>query len=104
MEIHYTGVLIAVCTFLIIGIFHPVVIKMEYHTGTKYWWVLLLLGVAAVAAALLVAHVVASSLLGVLGASLLWSIGELKEQRERVRKGWFPMNPKRKGEYGDKAG
>ncbi|MBQ5683504.1 MAG: DUF4491 family protein, partial [Peptococcaceae bacterium] len=25
-----------------------------------------------------------------------WSIGELKEQRERVEKGWFPKNPNRK--------
>ena len=26
-------------------------------------------------------------------------IGEVFHQRERVRKGWFPMNPKRKGDY-----
>ena len=25
-----------------------------------------------------------------------WSIKEVFEQRERVRKGWFPKNPKRK--------
>jgi hypothetical protein len=25
----------------------------------------------------------------------LWSIKELKEQRRRVKKGWFPQNPKR---------
>jgi hypothetical protein len=35
-------------------------------------------------------------LLAVWGASSLWSIGELFEQRERVAKGWFPKNPKRK--------
>ena len=34
--------------------------------------------------------------LAVWGASSLWSIGELFEQRERVAKGWFPKNPKRK--------
>jgi hypothetical protein len=41
MEIYYTGVIIAVSTFLIIGLFHPIVIKVEYHTGTRYWWVFL---------------------------------------------------------------
>ncbi len=37
--------------------------------------------------------------LGILGFSLLWSIGELFHQKKRVEKGWFPMNPKRKEEY-----
>ena len=37
-----------------------------------------------------------TALLAVWGASSLWSIGELFEQRERVAKGWFPKNPKRK--------
>ena len=37
-----------------------------------------------------------STLLAVWGASSLWSIGELFEQRGRVAKGWFPANPNRK--------
>lgn len=92
---YFTGIIIAVSTFLIIGIFHPIVIKVEYYWGTRYWWIFLLLGIAAIVAALFVANVIASALLGVLGASLLWSIGELFEQRKRVEKGWFPKNPKR---------
>ncbi len=35
MEVYYTGVIIAVSTFLIIGIFHPIVMKTEYYTGTR---------------------------------------------------------------------
>lgn len=31
MEVYYTGVIIAVSTFLIIGIFHPIVMKTEYY-------------------------------------------------------------------------
>jgi len=96
---YFTGIIIAVSTFLIIGMCHPLVIKTEYYTGTRLWWVFLLLGVAAIGAALFVENVVASSLLGVAGASFLWSIGELFEQRKRVLKGWFPMNPKRKADY-----
>ena len=54
-----TGLAIGVSAFIIIGIFHPIVIKTEYYTGTRLW------------------------------------CKELFEQRERVRKGWFPKNPKR---------
>lgn len=96
---YFTGIIIAVSTFLIIGMCHPLVIKTEYYTGTRLWWVFLILGVAALVAALFVQHVVLSSLLGVVGASLLWSIGELFEQVKRVKRGWFPMNPKRRKEY-----
>lgn len=96
---YFTGIIIAVSTFLIIGIFHPIVIKTEYYTGTRFWWLFLIAGIAAVTAALFVENIIVSSILGVLGASCLWSIGELFEQKERVRKGWFPMNPKRKHEY-----
>lgn len=96
---HYTGIIIGIGTFLIIGIFHPIVIKTEYYTGTRLWWVFLLLGIICIAAALFIPDVLSSSLLGVTGASFIWSIGELFEQRERVKKGWFPMNPRRKADY-----
>ena len=33
MELHFTGIIIAVSTFLIIGLFHPIVIKTEYYTA-----------------------------------------------------------------------
>lgn len=97
--IHFTGILLALSTFLIIGVFHPIVIKTEYYSGTRYWWVYLLGGIVCIVLSLLEADIFVSCLLGVLGASLLWAIGELFEQRARVKKGWFPMNPKRKDEY-----
>ena len=98
---YFTGIIIAISTFLIIGIFHPIVIKTEYHTGTRYWWVFLLLGIACGCAALFISNDIISALIGVVGASSLWTIGELFEQRKRVKRGWFPMNPKRKEEYED---
>lgn len=97
---YFTGIIIAVSTFLIIGICHPLVIKTEYYTGTRLWWVFLMFGLAAIISAVFIENVIASSLLGVVGASFLWSIGELFEQRKRVQRGWFPMNPKRKADYG----
>lgn len=95
MELYYKGLLIAMSTFLIIGIFHPIVIKVEYYWGTRPWWAFLFSGIGCVIGALFVEDVFFSSLLGVLGASLLWSIGEIFEQKKRVEKSWFPMNPKR---------
>lgn len=96
--LHFEGLLIGVCTFLIIGLFHPVVIKCEYYWGTRLWWVFLVLGLGGAAGALFVDNTFWSSLLGVFGFSSLWTIKELFEQKERVRKGWFPKNPKRKYE------
>ena len=74
------------------------------------------MGLAAVAGSIAVRHVLWSTLLAVWGASslwsigelfeqrkrvALWSIGELFEQRKRVARGWFPKNPARK--YPDAA-
>lgn len=93
---NYSGLIIGICTFLIIGLFHPIVIKAEYYWGVGCWWIFLLIGLLAVVGSLFVDSIVVSTLLGVFAFSSLWSIGELFSQRKRVRKGWFPENPKRK--------
>lgn len=93
---NFEGIIIAAATFAIIGLFHPVVIKTEYYFGTRPWWVFLIIGLASLAAALCVQSVLWSAILGVFGASSLWTIGELFEQRKRVERGWFPKNPRRK--------
>ena len=86
MELHFTGIIIAVSTFLIIGLFRPIVIKTEYYTGTRYWWVFLVLGLATIAAAFLIEDILLSAIHGVLGASSLWSIGELFEPKQRCER------------------
>ena len=45
-EYHLAGLFIGICTFLIIGLFHPVVVKAEYYWGTKCWWIFLILGLS----------------------------------------------------------
>lgn len=92
----FAGLGIGLVSFLIIGLFHPAVVKAEYHLGTRSWWIFLLLGVAAAAASLLVESLFLSAILGVLAFSSFWTIKEVFEQEERVKKGWFPRNPKRK--------
>jgi hypothetical protein len=85
----FMGVLIGFCTLLIIGLFHP------YHFGTGIWPLFLGAGLACAGASILVASPLVSALLGILGFTLFWSIRELFEQRERVRQGRFPKNPRR---------
>ena len=90
---NFTGIIIGLATFLIIGVFHPIVIKAEYYLGTRCWWIFLLAGIIFGAISLLVSNIIISTLLGVTAFSSFWSILELIHQKERVRKGWFPEGP-----------
>ena len=94
-DYHLIGLVIGICTFLIIGMFHPIVIKSEYYWGTRCWWLYLIAGILGVIGAVWVDNLLISSLLGVFSFSSFWGIKELFEQEQRVRRGWFPKNPKR---------
>ena len=93
---HLLGLAIGIVTFLVIGLFHPVVIKAEYYFGVRCWWVFLLLGIAGIVASILVSDIFLSSILGVFAFSSFWTIKELFDQRRRVERGWFPRNPDRR--------
>lgn len=95
MELNFDGVIVGIATFLIIGFFHPIVVKAEYYWGTKCWWIFLLVGLVGLGFSLFIDNLVISILLGVFSFSSFWTIKELFEQKERVKKGWFPGNPKR---------
>ena len=72
--LHFEGIVIGICTFLIIGLFHPVVVKAEYYWGTRCWWWFLLLGIAGIIGSLLVSDLLISTLLGVFSFSSFWTI------------------------------
>ena len=95
---NFYGVVIAVITFMIIGVFHPIVIKAEYHLTERCWPLFLAAGIVLIGGSVLVSNTMLSCVLGVTGCSCMWSIKELREQKERVRKGWFPANPARNGD------
>ena len=99
---NWSGIIIGIIAFLIIGVFHPIVIKCEYYFTWRIWPLFLIGGLLCCISSLFISHVILSGSLAVLGFAMLWSIGELKEQAERVRKGWFPENPKRKKTISDK--
>ncbi len=93
---YFDGIAIGFGTFLLIGLLHPVVIKTEYHVGTKAWPLFLVSGLVCLCLAVFSSLPVLSALLAVLGFSLLWSIRELFEQEQRVGRGWFPRNPNKR--------
>ena len=93
--LNFDGVILGAISFLIIGIFHPLVIKIEYYMGVKGWILFLVLGILFTVLSLLFNYTMLSAALGVLGFSCFWSIKEVFDQRKRVLEGRFPKNPKR---------
>ena len=94
-----SGLFIGFCTFLIIGLFHPLVIKGEYYFGEKIKWAFLAGGILFLILSVFSKGIVLSALFGVTSFSSFWGIKEVNEQVERVKKGWFPANPKRLDKY-----
>lgn len=96
---NFSGIIAGAAVFLIIGICHPVVIKMEYYWGKKSWWVLFAAGLVFAAISLLVDALLVSTILGAAAFSCFWGIHEILSQEMRVLRGWFPENPSRHDYY-----
>ncbi|MBS3808450.1 MAG: DUF4491 family protein [Bacteroidales bacterium] len=94
--LNLNGVIIGTAAFLSIALGRYLTIQAEYHFSKKFWKVFLILGILLVLGALITPHFAISAILSILGFTFLWGIGEIIEQEERVRKGWFPENPKKK--------
>lgn len=93
---NFSGIIVGLATFLIIGIFHPIVIKAEYHFGKRCWWAFAIAGVVFGVLSLFIDSMNWATITGVTAFSCFWSIHELIEQEKRVERGWFPANPKKK--------
>lgn len=95
MQFNFEGIFVGIVAFFIIGLFHPIVIKCEYYFSERIWPVFLFMGLLFLIIALFIPGTL-SIIFALVGITCLWSIGELKEQTNRVKKGWFPKNPKQK--------
>ena len=51
---NWSGIVLGMAVFACIGLFHPIVIKAEYHLGTGCWWVFALCGAGFLTASLLI--------------------------------------------------
>ena len=96
---NFNGIIVEAAVFLIIGICHPIVIKMEYYWGRRSWWLLLLAGFLFSAGSLFISSTVLSTIVGAAAFSCFWGIHEILAQEMRVLRGWFPENPARHAYY-----
>lgn len=101
---NWHGIVIGISAFLIIGVFHPIVVKGEYYFSKRIWPVFLVTGMISISSTLFIENILLAAVVGVFGFSCLWSIHEIFEQEERVRKGWFPANPNRPPDPKDRVG
>ena len=60
-----TGIKIGIATFLLIGVFHVIVIKAEYYFTKNIWPLFLVLGLAALFASLKIDSTVVSSVISI---------------------------------------
>ena len=96
IKMNFYGLLMGSIMILVVGLGHVMVIKWEYYWGSKTWPGMLAIGLLMVIISIFTKNIFLSGSLGILGATLLWSVYELVKQRKRVEKGLFPRNPKRK--------
>jgi hypothetical protein len=95
-ELNYSGVIIGIATILIIWFGRYLCIKGEYYFSKKLWYLFLVVGIIGVIGSLLIENIVISAIVSIFGFTFLWGIHEIIEQEERVRKGWFPKQIKKK--------
>lgn len=86
---HLAGIVIGLCTFLVIGLFHPLVIKGEYYFGVRIWWAFLAVGIVCGFLAWWVDDLFWSVILGVTGFSSFWGIGEILSSASEWRRVGF---------------
>jgi Flp pilus assembly pilin Flp len=84
-NLNIEGFLVGLFAFLLIGVFHPIVTKLQRNFGKKVWPFLLVPGVIAAFISVFIAHSLISVGLGVLAFALFWSTIEIFKQEKRVR-------------------
>ena len=93
---NFYGLVMGIVMILAVGLGHIMVIRWEYYWGSKTWPGLLVIGLLLVVGSVFTGNMFLSGSLGILGATLFWSVHELFKQKKRVENGLFPSNPKRK--------
>ena len=91
---NWQGIVVAVSSLLIIAVYHPLVIKVEYYFSSRVWPLFALCGVIGLTASLFLRGALAP-VAAFWGATNLWCVVEVHAQAKRVEKGWFPKNPRR---------
>lgn len=95
---NWNGLIVGIGTFLLIGVFHILVIKREFYFGKESWLVFAGAGIVAVALSTVIQNETASALVAVFGITCLWSIKELFEQENTGQKRLVSEQPEQKAE------
>ncbi len=93
---NFIGILIGLFTALVIGVGFVWVIKLEYYVGAHLAKPVAAVGALVILLSLVMPDFVSSALVGVTGGSIVWGATELPDQQERVARGMFPANPKKR--------
>lgn len=91
----YDGLILGASAVGLIALSRWLCIKGEYYFTKRIWWFFLLVGCGAVLLSVFAVDRLLSAILSVMGFCFLWGIGEVIQQEQRVKRGWFPMNPRR---------
>lgn len=84
------GLAIGLATFLVIGLFHPLVIKGEYYFGVKIWKAFLSLGIACCLLACIIDNIFWSTIMGVLDFPHFGELARCLSNGNELRKDGFP--------------
>ena len=68
---NFSGILIGVLTFFLIGLFHPIVIYAEYYFGSRCWPVFLLVGILCMILSVRMQEILLVGFSGCFGRQLL---------------------------------
>jgi hypothetical protein len=90
LQMYFDGIIIGFFAFLIMGLFHPLIVHGEYHFGIKIWLLFLCFGIIFCIASIIIKNTIISVMMGIAGFTSFWSIFEVFKQKKRVDKGWFP--------------
>jgi hypothetical protein len=91
-----TGIFLGLFTTVAIGLGFVWVIKLEYRVGAHVAKAVAALGITAVVASLFIHDFTLSAIVGIIGATIVWGATELPDQEDRVARGLFPANPRKR--------
>lgn len=97
MALNPTGLILGLFMLACIGFGFWWVIKLEYYLGAGVWKAVMFVGVIICLASMFIPDFTVAALWGIFGGSVVWGATELPGQAERVERGLFPANPKRRG-------
>lgn len=95
-NINIIGSIVGFAAFVIIMFARYSCIVGEYYFTKRFWIVFLIVGLLSVAISFILTNIILSTIVAIIGFNYLWGVNEIIEQEQRVNKGWFPKNPKRR--------